>query len=52
MNGGDVQFLQKLLDAGNGGKKTKKGVFDYSDKKKKGVVSTAFKQLQSEVRIP
>ena len=49
MNGGDVSFLEKLNDAGFGGKKTKKGVFDYSDKKKKGVVSEGFKKLQSEV---
>ena len=51
MNGGDVAFLEKLNDAGYGGKKTKKGVFDYSDKKKKGVVSDGFKKLQSEVSV-
>ena len=52
MNGGDVAFLEKLFDAGFGGKKTGKGVFDYADKKKKGVVSEGFKKLQSEVSTP
>merc|ERR1711937_1117470 len=51
MNGGDVAFLEKLFDAGFGGKKTGKGVFDYADKKKKGVVSDGFKKLQSEMKI-
>ena len=51
MNGGDVAFLEKLFDAGFGGKKTGKGVFDYADKKK-GVVSDGFKKLQSEVSTP
>ena len=51
MNGGDVAFLEKLFDAGFGGKKTGKGVFDYADKKK-GVLSDGFKKLQSEVSTP
>merc|ERR1711937_931087 len=51
MNGGDVAFLEKLFDAGFGGKKTGKGVFDYSDKKSKGVVSDGFKKLQSEMKV-
>ena len=49
MNGGDVSFLAKLIENGAGGKKNKKGVFDYSDKKKKGVVSDTFKSVQSQV---
>merc|ERR1711892_926664 len=51
MNGGDVSFLAKLIEAGAGGKKTKKGVFDYTDKKKKNVVSDAFKAVQKEMAI-
>ena len=65
MNGGDVAFLKKLIEAGAGGndpfrmsndslwlilgKKNKKGVFDYSDKKQKGVVSNEFKNVQKTV---
>jgi len=51
MNGGDVSFLAKLIENGAGGKKNKKGVFDYSDKKKKGVVSDTFKSVQSQMAI-
>merc|ERR1711970_178099 len=51
MNGGNVDFLKKLIEAGAGGKKNKKGVFDYSDKKKKGIVSNEFKNVQSEMAI-
>ena len=51
MNGGDVAFLDALIEGGAGGKKQKKGVFDYSDKKKKGVVSDVFKQVQSKVNF-
>ena len=49
MNGGDVTFLDALIEGGAGGKKDKKGVFDYTDKKKKGVVSNVFKDVQSKV---
>lgn len=51
MNGGDVAFLKKLIEAGAGGKKNKKGVFDYSDKKQKGVVSNEFKNVQKTMSI-
>ena len=49
MNGGDVAFLKKLIEAGAGGKKNKKGVFDYTDKKKKGVISSEFTKVQQTV---
>jgi len=51
MNGGDVTFLDALIEGGAGGKKDKKGVFDYTDKKKKGVVSNVFKDVQSKFAI-
>jgi len=47
MNGGDTDFLVKLMDKGNMGKKTKKGVFNYAGKDRS--VTPEFKAVQQEM---
>jgi len=49
MNGGDPDLLAKLIEKGNMGKKSKKGVFNYSGKDRS--VTPEFKELQKEMMI-